>query len=214
MRLYGFWRSSAAYRARIALNLKGIEYDYAPINLAEGEQWAAAYRAVNPQSLVPAIVDAGHTIFQSIAIIEYLEETRPDPPLLPKDAPGRARVRSLALAVACEIHPLNNSRVLAYLKDRLLLDDKTRDAWYATWIATGFAAIEERLAREPETGRFCHGDAPTMADVCLVPQFANAERFRVPTEAFPTIARIVKTCRALPAFRAAEPARQADAPAA
>lgn len=218
MKLYSFFRSSASYRVRIALQLKGVSADYVPIGLRKGEQYEAAYRKLNPQSLVPALEEGGHVITQSLAILEYLEETHPQPPLLPKTPAERARVRSLALAVACEIHPLDNTRVLDYLKDKLGANEAARGAWYRNWIAVGMAALEARLAGEKETGRFCHGDAPTLADCCLVPQLYNARRFHqvfntAPFDLapYPTVTRIEQACLALPAFQAAAPERQPDA---
>jgi maleylacetoacetate isomerase len=212
MRLYGFFASSATYRVRIALNLKGLTSDYTPINLRKGggEQYEAPYRGVNPQSLVPTLEDGGHVLTQSLAILEYLEETHPQPPLLPKTPADRARVRALAMAVACEMHAVNNSRVQRYVKDVLGASADASAAWYRHWIAVGFEAIEARL-REPETGRFCHGDAPGMADCCLVPQVANARRFQCDLAPYPTIVRIEQACLALDAFQRAQPERQADA---
>jgi len=220
MRLYSFFRSSASYRVRIALQLKGIAAEYRSINLrkGEGEQYEAAFRSLNPQSLVPALEDGGHVLTQSLAILEYLEEIHPQPPLLPAQPAARARVRSLALAVACEIHPLNNTRVLRYLKDKLGAGPEVQDAWYRNWIAVGFAGLEESLARSPDTGRFCHGDAPTLADCCLVPQLYNARRFHavfggIPFDLspYPTLTRIEQACLALDAFRRATPELQPDA---
>jgi len=207
--LYGFFRSSAAYRARIALNLKGIAYKDAPVSLARGDQHKA-FAALNPQKLIPALEIDGTLLTQSLAIVEYLEETRPEPPLLPRDAAGRARVRALALAVACDIHPLNNLRVLGYLTGTLKAGEDQKMAWYRHWVNTGLESIEAMLARDPATGAFCHGALPTMADVCLVPQVANARRFDCPLDAFPTIRRIEAACLALPAFDKARPENQPD----
>jgi maleylacetoacetate isomerase len=211
MKLYSFFRSSASFRVRIALQLKGVSAETVPINLRKSEQDEAAYRKLNPQSLVPALQDDGHFITQSLAILEYLEETHPQPPLLPKAPAERGRVRSLALAVACEIHPLNNSRVLNYLKDKLGADEAARDAWYRNWIAVGLAALEARLAAEKETGRYCHGATPTFADCCLVPQVYNARRFKCDLAPYPTVVRIEGACLALPAFQRAAPEQQPDA---
>ena len=211
--LYGYWRSSAAYRVRIALNLKGIDYESAPVHLVRdgGEQHSPAYRALNPQRLVPALV-VGDTVFtQSLAIIEYLEETGPAPALLPPDAAGRARVRSLAQIIACDVHPLQNLRVLNYLAGELGADQDQRTAWARHWIAEGLRAFEDRLARSPDTGAFCHGDTPGLADACLVPQLFNARRFGCALDAWPTLGRIDEACRKLPAFRAAAPEAQPDA---
>jgi len=214
MRLYTYWRSSSAYRVRIARNLKGLDWEPAAVHLVRdgGEQNAPAYREVNPHGLVPVLEDGSLRIRESLAILEYLEETRPEPPLLPADAAGRARVRSLALAIAFGILPVNNPRVLKYLETPLGLEPERRDAWYRHWITEGFAALETRLAADPETGRFCHRDAPGLADCCLVPQVYNARRYGCDLDAFPTIVRIDAACAGLEAFRSAAPERQADAP--
>lgn len=211
--LYSYWRSSASYRVRIALNLKGIAYETRPVHLVRGggEQKSPEYLAVNPQALVPSFEEDGLTITQSLAIIDYLEDTRPGPALLPSDAAGRARVRSLALIVACDVHPLNNSGVLRFLTDELGVDDDGRQRWYRNWIERGFTAMEARLGGDRETGRFCHGDEPGLADLFLVPQVYNAERFDCDLSAFPTIRRITSTCLELEAFSAATPEAQPDA---
>ncbi len=218
MKLYGYFRSSAAYRVRIALNLKGLvpEQGYVHLRRHGGEQLRPAYAALNPQHLVPTLTVAAAggrdvPLTQSLAIIEYLEEAYPESPLLPADPLGRARVRALAQAIACEIQPLPNLRVLNYLTDTLGASEAERLRWAVHWIETGFAAIETLLAGSPETGRFCHGDAPTLADACLVPQVYNARRFKMDLEAYPTIRRIEAACQALPAFDAARPENQADA---
>jgi len=212
LKLYDYFRSSAAYRVRIALNFKGVAPERAFVHLRQGAQHEAAYRELNPQGLVPLLVtDDGDALSQSLAIIEWLDETHPAPPLLPRTPAERARVRSLALAVACDIHPLNNLRVLKYLTGTLGASDAARDTWYAHWCEVGLAALETRLAREPATGRFCHGDAPTLADVCLVPQLANARRVTLDLAPFRTLLRIEAECAALPAFADAAPARQPDA---
>lgn len=212
MKVYGYFRSSASYRLRIALNLKGLAPEQAFVHLRRGEQRAPDYLALNPEGLVPALVtDDGQVLTQSLAIIEWLDERFPLPRLLPEDADGRARVRAIALAIACDIHPIDNLRVLAYLRDRLGLDQAARDAWYAHWVAEGLTALEARLARDPATGRFCHGDAPTLADICLVPQLANAARMGCPLDAYPTLTRIAAVADTLPAFAAAAPGRQPDA---
>ncbi len=203
--LYDYHRSSAAFRVRIALNLKGQDYHRETVNLLEGAQRTPAYLAVNPQGLVPALVDGNHTLSQSMAILEYLEERFPEPPLLPADSLQRARVRALALAVACDIHPLNNSRVLKYLTDHLGLDEHGRLTWYRHWIALGLSSLEAMVAGHTATGRFCHGDAPGLADVFLVPQIYNAQRYECPTDDYPTLMRIFEACRALPAVDAAWP---------
>jgi maleylacetoacetate isomerase len=213
VKLYGYWRSSAAWRVRIALNLKGLAWQSAPVHLVRGggEQHAPAFRALNPQGLVPALEIDGRVLTQSLAIIEYLDETRPDPPLLPADAPGRARVRSLAQLVAADIHPLNNLRVLQWLERRCGLDEAQREDWYRHWVEVGLGALEARLAGESATGRFCHGDAPGLADCCVVPQLYNARRYNVSLEPFPTVLRIEAACMALGAFREAAAESQADA---
>ena len=212
MKLYDYFRSSAAYRVRIALELKGVATERAFVHLRHGAQHGADYRALNPQGLVPALVtDDGVVLTQSLAIIEWLDETHPEPPLLPRTPDERARVRALALAIACDIHPLNNLRVLKYLTGELGQTDAARDAWYAHWCEVGLAALEAQLVRDAATGRFCHGDAPTLADICLVPQLANARRVDLDLTPFPTLIAIEAACLALPAFAAAAPARQPDA---
>jgi maleylacetoacetate isomerase len=192
MRLYDYFRSSAAYRVRIALNLKGVVPDERTfVHLRMGNQRAQDYLALYPQGLVPALaLDDGTVLTQSLAIVEFLDETHPQPPLLPADPEGRARVRSIALAIACEIHPLNNLRVLNYLIGTLGVSRDQKDGWYRYWIDVGFEALEKSLSRDPATGRFCHGDAPTLADVCLVPQLANARRFSIDLSPYPTLVRI------------------------
>lgn len=213
MKLYDYAYSSAAYRVRIAMNMKGVAYDRTSIHLVKdgGQQHSAAYKAVNPQALIPALEVDGHVVGQSLAIIEYLDETYPSPPLLPTYPIDKARVRSIAYAIACDIHPINNLRARHRLKEFGHADDEIMAKWYAHWITVGFTALETMLSREKQTGAFCHGDTPTLADICLVPQMANAYRFKVPVEAFPTLVRIDKACRALPAFAAAAPERQPDA---
>ncbi|MYM72907.1 maleylacetoacetate isomerase [Duganella sp. FT134W] len=213
MKLYTYFRSSAAYRVRIALNLKGIPYDAAPVHLLRngGEQLSDAYRAVNPAMLLPALEDDGNVIGQSLAIIEYLEETQPQTPLLPSDPAGRARVRSLALTVAADTHPLGNLRVLKYLTGELAVPDDVKLAWQQHWLRTGMSALESLLATDPRTGRYSHGDTPTLADCCLVPQVFSAQRFGVDLAPYPIIARIHAACNELPAFQQAHPAQQPDA---
>jgi len=211
MRLYGYWRSSAAYRVRIALALKGLSFEHVGVHLGKGEQHRPEFAAVNPQHLVPALEDGDHLLFQSLAIIEYLEEMHPEPRLLPTDAAGRSRVRSLAQIVACEIHPLNNLRVLNYLTGPLGISEEQKLTWYRHWVETGFAAFEERLTRESGTGRFCHGDTPGVADIALAPQIANARRFKVDLTPFPLIRRIADECMKLDAFQKAAPKNQPDA---
>jgi maleylpyruvate isomerase len=212
MKLYDYFRSSAAYRVRIALNVKGQAPERVFVHLRKGAQRADNYLALNPQGLVPLLVtDAGEVLTQSLSILEWLDETHPQPPLLPADAAGRARVRGIALAIACDIHPLDNLRVLNYLTGTLGVTEAQRNGWYSYWIDVGLEALETRLAREGATGRFCHGDAPTIADVCLVPQLANARRVAFDLTPFPTLLRIEAACMALPAFAAAAPAKQPDA---
>lgn len=211
--LYGYFRSSAAFRARIALNLKGIAPELRFVHLLKegGAQHLAGYKALNPQELIPALVHDGHTITQSLAIIEYLDEIVPEPPLLPKDALGRARARAIAYAIACDVHPVNNLRVNQYLKSTFGADAEAQGAWQRHWISLGFAALETMLARDRETGEFCHGDTPTIADICLIPQMANARRVHLDFAPYPTLARIETQALSLPAFDAALPANQPDA---
>ncbi len=212
MKLYDYFRSSAAYRVRIALNLKGVEYQQVPVSLVKGEQSAAPYLGINPQGLVPALeLDDGTLLSQSLAICEYLDEAHPTPALLPAGALSRARVRALAQAIACDIHPLNNLRVLNYLTDTLQVDKEARLAWYRHWIEQGLRGFEALLRDSPDTGEFCHGNDPTLADVCLVPQVFNARRFECDLASYPTVVRIGEACEAIPAFAAAAPARQPDA---
>ncbi len=213
MKLFGFFRSSASYRVRIALNLKGLDCDFESVHLRRGggEQYQPGFLDVNPQALVPALVDDEAVLTQSLAIIEYLDETHPEPPLLPDTAVARARVRAVAQAIACDIHPLNNLRVLQYLVKDLGHGADERDRWYRHWVEKGFAALEVALASHPATGRFCHGDQAGLADCFLVPQVYNAERFDVDISAFPTIDRINTACLALPAFEKATPENQPDA---
>ncbi|MDR5903396.1 maleylacetoacetate isomerase [Halomonas icarae] len=210
--LYGYFRSSAAYRVRIALNLKGLDYDQAPVNLVKGEQRGDANLARNAQGLVPVLeTSEGTQLTQSLAICEYLDEIYPEPPLLPADAEGRARVRALAQLVACEIHPLNNLKVLKYLVGELGVGDEAKLGWYRHWIAEGFQALEAKLTAEAGSGKFCHGDSPGLADICLVPQVFNAERFECDLSPYPRIRGIAANCRALPAFAKAAPEAQPDA---
>ncbi|MEM6184296.1 maleylacetoacetate isomerase [Shewanella vaxholmensis] len=215
MKLYGYWRSSAAYRVRIALNLKGISAEHLSVHLVRdgGEQHKAAYTALNPLELVPTLtlddeldMDA---LSQSLAIIEYLDEIHPQTPLLPASALERAHVRAMALTVACEIHPLNNLRVLQYLTQTLGVDEAAKNTWYHHWVASGFAALETLLIRH--SGRYCFGDTVTLADLCLVPQVYNAQRFNVDLTPYPNIMRVWAECNQLEAFADAAPERQADA---
>lgn len=216
LRLYGYWRSSAAYRVRIGLNLKGLAYESAQVHLIRdgGEQHLPQFAQANPQKLIPVLQHGDRLIRQSLAIIEYIDEVWSDrQALLPATARGRARARSLSLLVACEIHPLNNLRVLQYLEGEWRAPQSERDEWVRHWIREGFDALEALLADDPATGTFCEGDQPTMADCCLIPQVYNARRFAVDLAPYPTIRRIEAECLALPAFDAARPERQADAPA-
>ena len=211
LKLYGYFRSSASYRVRIALNMKGLDYEQVSIHLAKGRQYAPEFSDISPQNLVPVLEHDGQRLYQSPAIIQYLDEKFPEPAFLPKDSLGRNRARSLALISACEIHPLNNTRVLAYLTDTLKVTDEQKSAWYRHWVTVGFTALEKRLATEPETGRFCHGDVPGFADIMLVPQVANANRFKVDLDPFPTIRRINDACLKLEPFKKAMPQNQPDA---
>ena len=204
--LHDYYRSSAAYRVRIALNLKGIEYQRHSVNLAEGEQQDTAYRALNPQSFVPMLEIDGHRLTQSVAIIDYLDATRPEPPLMPSDPADAAQVRAMALVVACDIHPLNNLRVLKYLSRELGQPQEARDEWYRHWVTEGLDALE-KLART-SAGDFLFGDAPSLADICLVPQLYNARRFAVAIADFPTLRRVDENANALTAFATAHPDRQ------
>jgi len=210
MKLYGYFRSSAAFRVRIALNLKKLGYENAFIHLRRGDQITREFLGINPQGLVPALEIDGQRLTQSLAIIEYLDETHPEPPLLPRNAADRARVRALAAIVACDIHPLNNLRVLRYLHRPLGHDQGAVETWYNYWIDSGFRALERLLADDPRTGAFCHGDMPGLADIALVPQVYNAHRYPLDLTPYPTIMRIYQTCRALDAFAAADPDRQPD----
>ena len=212
--LYGYWRSSAAYRVRIALNLKGLSYETRPVHLLRngGEQHAPDYREINPQELIPCLLDGERVITQSLAIMEYLDETHPETPILPIDARGRARVRSLAMAVACDVHPLGNLRVLNQLESQFSADEAQRGEWSRHWIATGFKALEAMLADNAATGRYSHGDTPSVADACLIPQLYNARRWKLPLGDYPTLQRIDQACNELEAFQLAVPEAQPDAP--
>lgn len=211
MELYSYFRSSASYRVRIALALKGLDYGYLPIHLLKNEQVSESYAAVAPSRLVPSLRDGDAVISQSLAIIEYLDETHPEPPLLPRDAMGRARVRSLSLDVACEIHPLNNLRVLRYLVRDLKVSDEDKDRWYRHWVETGLLAVEQQLAAQAATGTYCHGDTPTMADCVLVPQIFNAQRLKCRLDHVPTVMRVFDACMKLPAFDGTQPSKCPDA---
>ena len=211
--LYTYFRSSAAFRLRIALNLKGIKPDQKFVHLRKdgGQQFTGEYRALNPQALVPTLVHGGHAIGQSLAAIEYLDEIKPDPPLLPKDAFGRARVHQIAYAIACDIHPINNLRIRNYLLNELHRSDAEVLEWQRHWMRIGFDALEEMLAHSKDTGKFCHGDAPTLADICLIPQMANARGAEMDLSPWPTLKRIEKAAYELPAFLDALPKNQPDA---
>lgn len=212
MKLIGYFRSSAAYRVRIALNFKGIAVEHASRHLRKGEQFSADYAALNPQKLVPSLVlDDGAVLTQSLAIIEYLEEAHPEPPLLPRDPVGRAHVRALSLIVSADIHPIQNLRVMAYLRQKFGQTEESAFTWSRHWIETGFDAYESMLTHSAEKGTFSHGNSPTMADMCLVPQVFNATRFKVDMKRYPAIQRIYDACVKLPAFDAAQPSKQPDA---
>lgn len=214
--LYDYWRSSASYRVRIALNIKALRYTRKSIHLVRGggEQHSSVYRQINPQESVPVLVDGKRIIRQSLAIIDYLEESRVDTtPLLPVNPRDRARVRALALLVACDIHPLNNLRVMQWLEREYRIDQEGREEWSRHWMAEGFRAYETLLADDVATGACCHGDVPTLADICLIPQVYNAHRFKVDMTPYPSIERINSHCLSLPAFDSARPENQPDAPA-
>jgi maleylacetoacetate isomerase/maleylpyruvate isomerase len=215
MKLYGFWRSLASYRVRVALALKGIKAEEVSVDLLRGAQHANDYKVVNPQSVVPALViDAGPPLFQSMAILEYLEETHPEPPLLPRDPRGRARVRGLALTVACDAHPLIVPRIRSYLEREMHLDEPARNRWLHHWTLLGLETLEAHLSKERETGRFCHGDTPTLADICLAGQLFAAGYFNVATNSVPTVTRIFQECMKIDAFDRSQPLKQPDAPKA
>jgi len=213
MKLYTFFRSSASFRVRIALNLKRLKYQQAPIHLRRGggEQLSAAYKAINPQALVPTLEDGGKILTQSLAIIEYLEERYPQPPLLPRDPADKAVVRSMALIIACEVHPIQNLRVLQYVKREYNQSDEQVNRWAQHWINLGLAALEQTIVAQARRGRFCFGDTPTLADICLVPQLGNARRYGCDLSPYPAIIEIEKNCMALPAFADAVPEKQPDA---
>jgi maleylacetoacetate isomerase len=213
MTLHGYFRSSAAYRCRIAFNLKGVEPAFVPVHLRRGEQKAHAYRALNPQALVPALEVDGTVLTQSLAIIEWLDETHPEPPLLPADPTTRARARALAQVIACDIHPLQNPRVLAHLRETFGANQAALDAWCRRWIGDGLAACEALLAHEPEAA-FAFGDRPGLAEICLIPQMFSADRFGIDLAPFPRLRRLRDACEALPAFADAHPLKQPDAEAA
>ncbi|MDD4887244.1 MAG: maleylacetoacetate isomerase [Thiomonas sp.] len=213
MKLYTYFRSSAAYRVRIALHLKGLAFESAPVHLLRegGQQHAASYAALNPNETVPTLDDDGQILHQSLAIIEYLDETHPSPPLLPGSAADRARIRAIAQTIACDIHPINNLRVLQHLTRTFDLSEAQKAAWYCHWVERGLQSVEKMLASDPRTSRFCHGDTPTLADCCLVPQVFNARRFGCSLAGLATVERICAECDELDAFVRAAPAHQPDA---
>jgi maleylpyruvate isomerase len=213
MKLYSYFRSSAAYRVRIALNLKGLAYEYAPIHLLRdgGQQLKPDYRELNPDGIVPTFIDGDNVLTQSLAIIEYLDEMHPEPALLPGTPLDRAFIRSVALQIACEIHPVDNLRILKYLKHTLKVGDEAKDAWYRHWLESGFESLEKRLANDSRVGKLCFGDTPTLADLCLVPQVYNARRFNLDMSRYPTIERIADHAAQIDAFARAAPGQQPDA---
>ncbi|HEX5738785.1 MAG TPA: maleylacetoacetate isomerase [Hydrogenophaga sp.] len=213
MKLYNYFRSSASFRVRIALAIKGISYEYVPVHIAKGEHKQAAFADVSLEGLVPLLeLNDGTRLTQSMAIIEYLDEVQPEPALLPGDPLGRARVRALSQIVACEIHPVNNLRVLKYLTKELKVEEEAKNTWYRHWVRDGLEALERQLASAPPS-RFCHGDTPTMADCCLVPQIFNGQRFNTPLNGLPRTMAVFDACMALPAFQAAQPSTCPDAEA-
>lgn len=212
MTLYGYFRSSTSYRTRIAMNLKGLDYDYIAVNLAQDEQLKSEFLALNPQGLVPVLQADDLLLFQSPAILEWLEEVYPKNPLLPKDAAGRMQVRALSAMIGCDIHPLNNRRVLQYLRNELSVDEAEVIKWCNRWISEGFAALEKRLVADKTRGKFCYGDSPTFADCYLIPQVSSARRFEVDLNPYPNIVQIDAHCHMLKAFSDADPMQQPDAP--
>lgn len=212
MTLYGYFRSSTSYRTRIAMNLKQLDYDYIAVNLAKDEQLEAVFQSINPQGLVPVVQVNDLWLYQSPAILEWLEEVYPEHPLLPKDAAGRMQVRALSAMIGCDIHPLNNRRILQYLRNELSVDEDQVMAWCHRWMSEGFDALEKRLAQDKTRGKFCYGNSPTFADCYLIPQISSAERFKVDLSAYPNIVAIDAHCRTLKAFADADPMVQPDAP--
>ena len=212
MTLYGYFRSSTSYRTRIAMNLKQLDYDYVAVNLAKDEQLEAVFQSINPQGLVPVVQVNDLWLYQSPAILEWLEEVYPEYPLLPKDAASRMQVRALSAMIGCDIHPLNNRRILQYLRNELSVDEDQVMAWCHRWMSEGFDALEKRLAQDKTRGKFCYGDSPTFADCYLIPQVSSAERFKVDLSAYPNIVAIDAHCRTLKAFADADPMVQPDAP--
>ena len=212
MKLYGYFRSSTSYRTRIALNLKELDYDYIAVNLAQDEQLKDDFQSINPQGLVPVLQVDDLSCYQSPAILEWLEEVYPDQPLLPKDATGRMHVRALSALIGCDMHPINNRRILQYLRNELTVDEDKVMAWCNRWMSEGFAALEKRLAADKNRGKFCYGDRPTFADCYLIPQISSARRFKVDLSLYPNILEIDTHCRTLKAFADADPMMQPDAP--
>jgi maleylacetoacetate isomerase/maleylpyruvate isomerase len=210
IKLHNYFRSSASFRVRIALNLKGLDFEYVPVHLARGDQKLAAYTDISPDGLVPLMEIDGVKLTQSLAMMEYLDETRPTPALLPADALGKARVRALSQSIACEIHPLNNLRILKYLTKELAVSEAAKNAWYVHWCRTGLEAFERQLALQPSS-TYCYGDEPTLADCCLVPQIFNARRFDTPLDGLPRTMAAFDACMALPAFDQAQPKNCPDA---
>jgi maleylpyruvate isomerase len=211
MKFFGYFRSSAAFRLRIAMNLKGLDYEFTLVNLQAGDQDGEEFKEVNPQGRVPALIVGTETLIQSLAIMEYLEETYPDPPLLPSDSLGKAKVRAICGVIACDIHPLNNLAVLNYLRDKIDLSEADREKWYRHWVKEGFDALETMLSRSKEKGKFCFGDRPTLADVCLVPQIVNAQRFNCPLDCYPILSEIFEACMDIKEFSDAHPTEQKEA---
>lgn len=212
MKLYSYFRSGTSHRTRIAMNLKGLDYDYIAVNLAQDEQSEPAFKAINPQGLVPALQTDDLMLYQSPAILEWLEEVYPENPLLPKDATGRMQVRALSAMIGCDIHPLNNRRILQYLRNELSVDEKEVIVWCQRWIEEGFAALETLLEKDKTRGKFCYGDNPSFADCYLIPQVSSARRFKVDLSPYPNIVAIDEHCHTLKAFIDADPMRQPDAP--
>ncbi len=211
MIVYDYFRSSASYRLRIALNLKGLQPERRFVHLVKGEQRGAEYKALNPQGFVPFLVEGDFSLSQSLAMIEYLDEKYPEPPLLPSNLEDRALARQIAQLIACDIHPLNNTRILSYLKNELQVDEAGRTKWYCRWIHEGFTALESLLVRRPRASTFCVGETPTVADICLVPQVTNANRYGCALDQFPIVMAIYQRAMALPAFSDAQPSKQPDA---
>lgn len=211
MTLYGYFRSSTAYRTRIAMNLKGLSYDNVTVNLAQDEQLEAEFKALNPQGLVPVLQADDLLLYQSPAILEWLEEVYPEPALLPKDAAGRMHVRAISAMIGCDMHPINNRRILQYLRNELSVDEEKVMAWCQRWMSEGFAALEQRLAANKTRGNFCYGDSPTLADCYLIPQVSSARRFKVDLSPYPNIVAIDTHCRTLKVFADADPIMQPDA---